>query len=116
MKTCPDCVYCYQYDIPLDKPFECRLYPQAKRTQPNYWCGQLKVNKAIETEKYESAKTSLDDLNINLRAKNILLAQGIDIHKLRTMSKVDLLKIPQCGTGTTDNILEALYRDGGMKS
>lgn len=55
------------------------------------------------------------DLNINERAANILTAHKIDIDKLRTMSKVDILKLPGCGRDTTDNILEALYRDGGMK-
>jgi len=42
MKTCKDCIYCYEYEAKMEKPFECRLYPQPKQTFSGYWCGQLK--------------------------------------------------------------------------
>ena len=43
MKTCKDCIYCYEYEAKMEKPFECRLYPQPKQTFSGYWCGQLKT-------------------------------------------------------------------------
>ena len=42
MKTCKDYIYCYEYEAKMEKPFECRLYPQPKQTFSGYWCGQLK--------------------------------------------------------------------------
>ena len=120
MKTCKDCIYWTTIPkMQFPEPFEigmgdCRLYPEPRENVfANHWCGQLK-EKVTTKEPFQA--TNLCDLNLSFRARNILQAQGIDIHKLRTMSKVDLLKIPQCGLGTTENILDALYRDGGMKS
>lgn len=99
MKTCKDCIY---YVADPDYINECRLYPQSVEVDHDHWCGQLKeINSA----------SSLDDLDLSVRSRNLLQSNGIDIHKLRGMTQVDLLMIPGCGRGTLHDILAVLYKE-----
>ena len=47
-------------------------------------------------------------LEVSVRSSNILINQGIDLEKLRTMSEVDLLKLPNCGRLSARQIMVAL--------
>jgi len=97
MKTCKDCIY---YVSPGAM---CYLNPKSFKVNPTHWCGQLK-------EKAPRA-TNLDELGLSNRAINMLKSYDIDIHKLRTMTEVDLLRLPNIGHGTLHDIRAALYKD-----
>ena len=106
MKTCKDCIY---YLMDKDRSYTtdvegyCHLHPVPTATYDEHWCGQLK-------EKAPRA-TNLDELGLSNRAINMLKSYDIDIHKLRTMTEVDLLRLPNIGHGTLHDIRAALYKD-----
>ena len=111
MKTCKDRIY-YVPELSQEPPEGrincnrrgvCRLFPKQVKGVETYWGGQLK-------EKAPRA-TNLEELGLSKRIINQLLSEYIDIHKLRGMTEVDLLKLPNIGHSTLHDIRAALYRD-----
>ena len=82
-------------------------------TTHNYM--QAMYKKPTKPVKPRNEANDITELDLSKRTINMLLSEGIDIDTLRTMSEIDLLKLPGCGRGTTNEILNELYRDGGMK-
>lgn len=76
---------------------------------------QAMYKKPTKPVKPRNEANDITELDLSKRTINMLLSEGIDIDTLRTMSEIDLLKLPGCGRGTTNEILNELYRDGGMK-
>ena len=55
----------------------------------------------------------VDDLNLSVRGRNILIRNGIDdTRDLTIMSKGDLLKLRNCGRGVVEDVERALYEVG----
>jgi len=79
-----------------------------------YFCSQAMYKPPTVNEPKYIANDIID-LGLSRWSLNRLEEQHIDIDKLRTMSEVDLLKLPRFGRSTVNEILSALWRDGGMK-
>ena len=95
------------------EPYESFCEAGADGVRSHYMQAMYKA--PTKTVKPQNKTNDITELDLSKRTINILLSEGIDIDKLRTMSKIALLKLPNCGIGTTDEILNALHRDGGMK-
>ena len=76
---------------------------------------QAMYKKPTKPVEPQNEANDITELDLSKRTINMLLAYDIDIDELRTMSEIDLLKLPGCGRGTTNEILNELYRDGGME-